>query len=83
MESGARRGGLLRATGVVSQQVRASDAHGTEGSAFDVRMIKTQGVVREIEITCACGQHLVLVCEYSEDVVLPTDQKVMKSEKQS
>ena len=80
-EQPLRRGGLLRGGVLQSQSAATPSDVEHDAHAFQVNLIKSQGVVREIEVTCECGRSLRIACDYTEELPSSGGQRLLKSEK--
>lgn len=56
---------------VVSSPVQISPPRQSSGDSSDVRIQREGDLVRTIDVVCACGEHIRLVCDYSDETPPP------------
>lgn len=57
---------LSKATISAVHSTQTPEASRHEGQGHKVETVKVDGVVQSIQVTCSCGEVIVIDCQYSE-----------------
>lgn len=63
--TGGQRGRIIRASNLpASESASVAIPAGPGHRQTEVNLIREGDIIREIEVTCSCGEVLHLICEY-------------------